>query len=185
MQRGEFMRKNQMKRSSLHRYGLALAAFIVIAGPASAHITFENKSVAPGSTVKFVLRIPHGCSGSATTAIRVAIPDSLSEAKPQPKPGWALAISSDNVEKVSSAATPSHGEAGPVKEIAWTGGKLDDAFYDEFIFRATVGKGASGRIFVPVVQQCESGVERWIDIPSEGGASDDLKNPAPSVRVEP
>lgn len=158
---------------------------VAIALPASAHITFENKDVAPGATVKFVLRLPHGCSGTATTGVRIAIPAELTSAKPQPKPSWALSVITDDVHKASAEETHVHGHGATIKEISWTGGKLEDAYYDEFVFRATVSKTASNQIFVPVVQECEGGTDRWIEIPAAGGVSDDLKYPAPSVRVQP
>jgi uncharacterized protein YcnI len=172
-------------RSIVRTLALTAVAAVSFVLPASAHITFENKEVKPGTTVKFVLRIPQGCEGSATTGVRIALPESLTEAKPQPKAGWTLSVVTDNVQ--DAAATPGHGHGGVgnVKEIAWTGGRLEDAYYDEFVFRAAVGKAATGRIFVPVVQQCESGTDRWIEIPADGGSSEDLKHPAPSVRVEP
>lgn len=156
-----------------------------LAIPAGAHITFENKDVAPGATVKFVLRLPHGCAGKPTTGVRIAIPAELTSAKPQPKPGWTLEIVKDDVHKASAETTHAHGDGATIKEISWTGGKLDDAYYDEFVFRATVSKTAANAIFVPIVQECEGGTERWIEIPAAGGVSDDLKYPAPSVRVQP
>ena len=42
-----------------------LIALLALTGAAEAHVTFENKEVAPGTTVKFVLRLPHGCSGAS------------------------------------------------------------------------------------------------------------------------
>jgi uncharacterized protein YcnI len=179
------MRKNRTMRSAVRRLALAAIAAISFALPASAHITFENKEVKPGATVKFVLRVPHGCDGAATTAVRIALPASLSEAKPQPKPGWTLSLVTEDVQNASATQGHDHGGAGNLKEIAWTGGRLEDAHYDEFVFRAAVSKTASGRIFVPVVQQCDGGTARWIEIPTDGGSVDDLKYPAPSVRVEP
>ncbi len=162
-----------------------IAAILGIAGPALAHVSLENKEVAPGATVKFVLRLPHGCSGSATTSLRIAVPEQLSSVKPQPKPGWNLSVTTEDLHKISAETTHAHGGAAQVKEISWTGGKLDDAFYDEFVFRATVSKTATDRIFVPIVQECESGVDRWIEIPAAGASADDLKHPAPSVRIQP
>ncbi|WP_275791556.1 YcnI family copper-binding membrane protein [Pararhizobium gei] len=167
--------------------GAMLATMAIgLALPASAHITFENKEVAPGATVKFVLRLPHGCSGKTTTGVRIAIPAELTSAKPQPKPGWTLAIMTDDVHKASAETTHAHRAGATIKEISWTGGTLEDAYYDEFVFRATVSKTAANAIFVPVVQECEGGsVDRWIEIPAAGGVSEDLKYPAPSVRVQP
>jgi uncharacterized protein YcnI len=34
-----------------------------------------------------------------------------------------------------------------------------------------------------VVQECEQGVSRWIDIPSEGGHAHDNKTPAPGLKL--
>lgn len=163
---------------------LAAATILAAAVPAAAHITFENREVKAGATVKFVLRVPHGCSGSATTAVRVSIPDGLSAVKPQPKPGWALSVLAASDEHTGSTdGHESHGD--PVKEIAWTGGNLPDAHYDEFVFRAAVGRDAPAVVYVPIVQECEAGIDRWIEIPAQGGSSGDLKHPAPSVRVQP
>ncbi len=168
------------------RTTLAAAAF-AISFPAQAHITFENKEVKAGSTVKFVLRIPHGCAGSPTTAVRIALPEELTDAKPQPKPGWTLDVTRVKAEADSSGENvhAAHGgDHAVIKEIAWSGGKLEDAYYDEFVFRAKVAQDvAAATIFVPVVQECEIGVERWIEIPPAGGSSDDLKFPAPSIRI--
>ncbi|MER8368690.1 DUF1775 domain-containing protein [Mesorhizobium sp. M1378] len=171
------------------RATLAVAAF-AISLPAHAHITFENKEMKAGSTVKFVLRVPHGCAGSPTTAVRIALPEELTEAKPQPKPGWTLDVTrieaqGDGSGENGHSAHGGHHDA-VIKEIAWSGGRLEDAYYDEFVFRAKVAEDiAVAAIFVPIVQECEAGVERWIEIPPAGAASDDLKFPAPSIRILP
>ncbi len=164
-----------------------VAMLISASSIASAHITFENREAKPGTTVKFVLRIPHGCAGAATTGIRIAIPKEFSDARPQPKPGWTLDVVTDSRQNVSVEQTHAHahGHGGTIKEISWSGGRLEDAHYDEFVFRAAVAKTATGTIFVPVIQQCGDKAERWIEIPGAGGVSDDLKYPAPSVRVQP
>ncbi|NTG25025.1 YcnI family protein [Agrobacterium rhizogenes] len=170
---------------AFRRLAIIAIAAVSFGLPASAHITFENKEVKPGATVKFVLRVPHGCDGAATTAVRIALPESLSDAKPQPKPGWTLSLVTENVQSASATPGHNHGGTDSLKEIAWTGGRLEDAHYDEFVFRAAVSRAATGRIFVPVVQQCDGAAARWIEIPTDGGSSDNLKHPAPSVRVEP
>ncbi|MDX8498974.1 DUF1775 domain-containing protein [Mesorhizobium sp. VK4C] len=174
------------------RLGTALrmaltASAVASAQPASAHITFEAKTVEAGTTVRFVLRVPHGCAGSATVAVRISIPEGLSEARPQPKPGWTLDIVSAAPETTASTEAGDGAHAvqhdAAVKEISWSG-RLEDAHDDEFIFRAKVDAAAAGKdLFVPVVQQCEAGLARWIEIPPPGGSADDLRFPAPSVKV--
>lgn len=175
--------------SNLGRLMLAAAA-VGLAQPAAAHITFEGKEVKAGATTKFVLRVPHGCAGSPTVAVRIAIPAELSEVKPQPKPGWTLDILRAEPETTASTEAGHDAHSGhptaTIKEIAWSGGRLEDAYYDEFVFRAKVDGAAAGKaVFVPVVQECEAGVERWIEVPASGGGSDDLQFPAPSVKAVP
>ena len=52
----------------------------------------------------------------------------------------------------------------------WSGGKLPDHNYDEFVIVTylTSGLKPNTTLYFPVVQECEQGVSRWIDIPKEG-----------------
>src|SRR5258707_4200920 len=68
---------------------IAFAA-AVVASPAGAHITLENRQATPASYYKAVFAVPHGCAGSATVKIRVQIPDGVISVKPMPKPGWSV-----------------------------------------------------------------------------------------------
>ena len=58
-----------------------------------------------------------------------------------------------------------------VKEVEWSGGKLPDDFYDEFVISTflTGGLKPDTMLYFPVVQECEQGVSRWIDIPADRG----------------
>ncbi|QQO12846.1 DUF1775 domain-containing protein [Bradyrhizobium diazoefficiens] len=40
-------------------------------------------------------------------------------------------------------------------------------------------------LYFPVVQECESSVNRWIEIPEGGKSSADYKEPAPGVKLLP
>ena len=51
----------------------AVGAFACLSA-ASAHVTLERQEAPVGSSYKAVLRVPHGCDGSPTTAIRVRVP---------------------------------------------------------------------------------------------------------------
>ena len=163
------------------------ASFVVLAAlalPASAHVTLETQQAVAGSTYKAVLRVPHGCDGSASTAIKVKIPDGMIGVKPMPKAGWQLQT------QVGKLATPiSDGHGGQITEgvveVSWSGGKLLDSNYDEFVFRGTLPAKAGEMAWFPVVQECEKGVDRWIEIPAAGKSSDDYKTPAPGVKLMP
>lgn len=152
---------------------------------ASAHVTLETQQATTGSTYKAVLRVPHGCEGSATVKLRVQIPEGVIAVKPMPKAGWTL-------ETVKGKYTKAYDYFGTpmsdgVKEVSWSGGKLLDEHYDEFVFRAylTADLPADKTLYFPVVQECEKGVDRWIEIPAEGKSADDYKKPAPGVKLLP
>jgi uncharacterized protein YcnI len=154
--------------------------------PAAAHVTLETQEGNIGMPYKAVLRVPHGCEGSATTALRVRIPDGVIAVKPMPKPGWTLTTSSGKYSKTYTFFHNAKLSEG-VTEITWSGGKLPDAWYDEFVFQGFLaGDLEAGKtLYFPVVQECEQGVHRWIEIPAAGKSAADYPEPAPALRLLP
>ena len=161
----------------------SLAATLLAATPAFAHVELQADKAPAGSSYKAVLMVPHGCAGSPTTGLRVQIPDGVIEIKAMAKPGWKIAIKTAKLgqpvefegEKVTEA----------VKEIEWSGGNLPDSFYDEFAFVATLPDKPGTIIYFPTMQICAKGEKRWIEIPTQGQSSEDLKAPAPSFTLGP
>ena len=164
-----------------------IAAASVIAGvtAAFAHITLETQEAKVGSTYKAVLRVPHGCDGKATRAIRVQIPEGVIAVKPMPKPGWKLETAKGKYAKSYKLYGAEVGDG--VKEVVWSDGELPDEFYDEFVFRGVLTDGLAAGEFVhfPVVQECDGATERWIEIPAKGQDDDELEFPAPGVKLLP
>jgi len=156
------------------------------ASPAAAHVYLEGKQATVGSSYKAVFALPHGCSGSPTVKIRVQIPEGVISVKPMPKAGWNV----DVVEGPYASAYDYHGNklTSGVKEVVWSGGKLPDQNYDEFVVSSflTDTLKPNTTLYFPVVQECEKGVSRWIEIPAEGAAhSHEDKSPAPGVKLLP
>jgi periplasmic copper chaperone A len=141
------------------------AALCVLAATSQAHVSFEQRSAPAGSTYKATLRIGHGCDGSATTLVRVFVPESMRGAKPMPKPGWTL-----TAPRVPLAQPYElHGKriADDVREITWRGGPLQGDWVDEFSFVATL-PSTPGPLAVRVLQECESGRIEWFDTAPPG-----------------
>ena len=159
-----------------------IAATIVV--PAHAHVTLEAQEARVGSGFKAVVRVSHGCAGSATTAIRVKIPDGVIAVKPMPKPGWTLETKTGPYGKTYAHFHNSKLSEG-VSEVSWSGGKLSDAHYDEFVFTSFLsGDLEAGKtLYFPVVQECEKGVHRWIEVPAAGKSGEHLDEPAPAVKL--
>lgn len=160
-------------------------ALLAASAPAFAHVTLETQEAPVGGAYKAVFRVPHGCEGSATVKVRVQIPEGVIAVKPMPKPGWTL----ETVKGKYAASYDYYGTptSEGVKEVVWSGGRLPDEFYDEFVFRGylTAGLAPGAHLYFPVVQECETGAERWIEIPAEGKDADDYETPAPGIKLLP
>jgi uncharacterized protein YcnI len=175
----------------VHRFFLgaacALACIPATLTTASAHVMLETREAPVGASYKAVLRVPHGCDGAATTSIRVRIPEGIVAVKPMPKPGWTLDVVTGAYPKPFTVRGGKVTKG--VTEIAWSGGKLPDAYYDEFVFASAIGDEleAGQTIYFPVVQTCEKGVHRWIEIPTaatHSGHGED-GSPAPGLKLLP
>ncbi|MGY4624231.1 YcnI family copper-binding membrane protein [Bradyrhizobium sp. USDA 4486] len=169
---------------SKHRWVIVLGT--LAATPAGAHVFLETKQATVGTSYKAVFAVPHGCAGSPTVKIRVQIPEGVIAVKPMPKAGWSV----DVVEGKYASEYDYHGSklSSGVKEVAWSGGRLPDKHYDEFVMQTVLTEmlKPNTTLYFPVVQECETGVSRWIEIPTEGaGPSHEGKSPAPGVKLLP
>lgn len=157
---------------------LALASLSPLA-PALAHVTLADAKAAPGAYFVSAFRIGHGCAGSATTALKIELPDAIIQARPQPKAGWTLEI------ERAPLSPPRPGEGGKpvterVKSITWRGGPLPDDQFDAFGFMAKL-PSQPGKLYFPAIQTCVQGEARWTDVPGPSGAR--LAHPAPMLEV--
>jgi uncharacterized protein YcnI len=162
---------------------LGAAGALALSSAALAHVTLEQKEAPVGASYKAVLRVPHGCDGSATQALRVRIPDGYLNVKPMPKPGWKLEVKRGTYAKPASLGGANVSEG--VTEVDWSGGNLPDAYYDEFVLTGTIGDIPAGQMmYFPVVQECEKGVHRWIEIPA-ANTDREPPEPAPALKLLP
>jgi uncharacterized protein YcnI len=167
----------------MFRSFVGAAGATLFATCALAHVTLETAQAPVGAGYKAVLRVSHGCNGSPTVTVRVKIPAGVIGVKPMPKPGWTLEIVKGKYAKTYNLYHAKVSE-GPT-EIAWSGGKLPDDNYDEFVFQSFLASDLApgGMLYFPVVQQCEKGVHRWIEIPAAGKS--DFPEPAPALKLLP
>jgi uncharacterized protein YcnI len=147
-------------------------------------VTLLTKQAAPGSIYIAVFRVPHGCSGAATTAIRIQIPTGVFAVEPQRKANWMLDVKTGKYAAtfVNRGVNLTEG----VTEVRWSGGSFPDASYDEFVLSVSLADSlkTGAMLYFPVVQECVGGaVVRWIQIPTGGKVGDDYKTPAPSLKL--
>jgi uncharacterized protein YcnI len=157
-----------------------MIAAALLAAQAHAHVTLEQTTGVADSYQKLTFRVGHGCDGSATKAITVMLPESVTGTKPMPKAGWKIRT----VEGKLSVPVESHGRkiAAAVREVTWSGGPLPDEYFDEFTVQAKLPAEA-GKLYFKVVQECVKGTVAWDELPGEAGVK--VKAPAPVLTVVP
>jgi periplasmic copper chaperone A len=150
---------------------------------AFAHATLETSEASANSSYKGVVRIAHGCAGSPTISIKIKIPEGMIGVKPMPKQGWALST----IKAPYAQPYQSHGKTitEGVSEITWSGGKLLDDHYDEFVFKSSISDRvqAGSTLYVPVIQTCDIGESAWVEMPVSGQDPKSLKLPAPALKI--
>ena len=147
---------------------------------ALAHVVMTPATAAPGGGYLGAFSVSHGCNGAATVALRVELPPGATGVKPQAKPGWIITIEREPL------AAPIPGEGGRmittrVRAITWKGLLPDDQF-DTFGVMLRAPKTA-GPLYIPAVQTCEKGENRWVDIPAPGQAWHSVPHPAPVITL--
>lgn len=145
--------------------GLAAAVLVVLGSTsAAAHVTVTPSTTAAGATAELTVEIPHGCVGSATTAISVRIPDGVSDVTASGTDRWAVEQSAD--------------------ALTWaTEDPLPDAETDAVQLSLRLPDDAGAELVFPVIQQCEEGEVAWTEVAEHGEGHDELDRPAPVVVV--
>jgi len=161
---------------------VAAALACAIAGPACAHAMLVTPAAEAGSFYKAAIAITHGCAGSATREVIVEIPAGVQNAKPMPKPGWRIELTSAPLAQPRESHGRKISEA--VTRIRFYGGKLPNAYYDEFSIAVTLPDQAEP-VYWPVTQICERGRNEWREVPAPGQSAADLKSPAPRLDLTP
>ncbi|MBX3093997.1 MAG: YcnI family protein [Cryobacterium sp.] len=147
--------------------GLALAIATPLA--AHAHVTVTPSGTGAGSYSVLTFAIPHGCDGSATTAIRITIPNGVESVTPTVNPNWDVAMLREG-DRVATVTYTAH-DALP--------GELRDTF--ELSVRLPTGAAGDVLAF-PVLQSCVEGSVDWAQVAAGAGeATPEL--PAPSITL--
>jgi len=147
------------------RYEILVAAALLLTPlAASAHVTLTETSAAPGAHYLAHFRVGHGCSGSPTTGLSIAIPNGVSGVDAQAVPGWMLETSNIGAR---------------VSAVTWKGGSLDAKTLGEFAV-AMILPSKPGALAFVATQTCAVGSASWSEVPPPGEKS---SHPAPILYV--
>lgn len=145
---------------------LAVGMLALVAGPAVAHVTANPNTAVAGGRAATTLVVPHGCDGSPTVAVEVAIPDEVDGVTPEQVAGWDVEVTD---ESVTWTAEP--------------GGALPEGQFRGFGLRLVLPDTPGEVLWLPTIQTCEDGESAWIEIPDDLDGWGDLDHPAPYLEL--
>lgn len=139
-----------MKKSLL----LVLTLFLTFgfAGLASAHVTVQPKEAPAGSYQVFTVRVPSE-KDSATTTVKVAIPDGVAISRFEPKPDWTY-----ETEKNAN---------GDIVSVTWkaSGAGLGATEFGEFRMQGKVAEDAKELVWKAYQTYADGEVVEWTGAP--------------------
>ena len=152
------------------KLALALgAALALVSTPTAAYIGLKPNQAPAGSNQTLAFVVERGCGGSPTTRLRVRLPDGVEDAKAVAKEGWKESASRSNAASIR------------VDEVLWLGGKQEANKPAEFAVSVRLPDTPGATLYFPVVQECEKGVNRWVEVPGPNLSIGARRHPAPSL----
>jgi periplasmic copper chaperone A len=156
---------------------VAVAATLIVAQAAAAHVTANPNELTTGFTYT-EFSVGHGCDGSPTTRLTIQIPAGIAGPKPQEIAGWEIRTKEGTLPEPVNQFGEEITEG--VTEVTWTGNSLPDNHMQRFGLSFFASESLAGEtVYWKAIQKCEEGVHRWITIPVEG--EEEPEEPAPEV----
>ena len=153
----------------------ALAALLVAAPLAAAHVTVNPREWEAGGFAKFDVRVPNERDAGDTTRVTLKFPEQVISASFQPVEGWRRTV------KMAKLDEPIDDEGEQITEridtVTWSGGQIRPGEFQEFPVSFQVPEQPGSELTFPAVQTYSNGeIVRWIGPP-------DADTPAPTVAV--
>jgi uncharacterized protein len=162
-----------------------LAGSVLLAGPASAHVSVNPGQAEAGGFTKLTFRVPTESPTASTTGLAVSFPSDtpLASVSIKPHPGWVAKVTKTKLAKPVKDDDLTITEA--VSRIVWTaqkGVKIAPGQFDEFdVSVGPLPTGAKSLSF-PAVQTYDDGsTVNWNQAVTAGGA--EPEHPAPTLTL--
>ncbi|KRA29708.1 MULTISPECIES: YcnI family copper-binding membrane protein [unclassified Nocardioides] len=161
----------------------ALAIVALSAGAASAHVTVTPNTTAAGSYAVLTFSVGHGCEGSPTTKLAIAMPEEIPSVTPTVNPNWTV---EKVAEKLDKPIKDAHGNeiTERIAQVVYTAKTpLPDGYRDTVELSVQLPEAAGETFAFPVVQSCAKGQTGWTETAADGQDAEELEHPAPTVTV--
>ncbi len=141
---------------------LAVAALLLAVTGAAAHVTVNPNQAVPNTSLLFTVRVPTE-KDEPTVKVRVEFPAGLTVSRFQPKPGWTRTMDKD--------------ASGRIVAVTWSGGRIEPAEFEDFIFQGRTPEAAGKLAFRAFQTYLGGETAEWVE--AEGAA-----RPAAIVEVK-
>jgi uncharacterized protein YcnI len=165
--------------------GGGLAAVLLAASPASAHVTVNPSNATQGGYTKLTFRVPNEKDNATTTTVEVNLPQDtpIASVSVKPVPGWTAAATKSKLDKPIKSDDGEITEA--VTKIVWTANSPDTAIqvgqFQEFDVSVGPLPEVDKIVFKALQTYSDGDVVRWIEEPAADGKEPD--HPAPTVKL--
>ncbi|MEV7427110.1 YcnI family protein [Streptomyces sp. NPDC091212] len=169
--------------------GIAASALLLLAGPASAHVSVQPQGeAAKGGYATINFKVPNERDDSATVKVEVNFPADhpLASVMPQPVAGWDIKVTKDKLAKPLKMHGNTITEA--VSKVTWTatGGKTGPGIgagqFQQFpLSVGQLPEDADQLVFKALQTYDNKEVVRWIEEPKEG--AEEPESPAPVLKL--
>ena len=141
--------------------GIIFVVALLVAIPASAHVTISPKSGDANSTQEYTVRVPTE-KDVPTTSVRMVFPEGFDVLRFRPAAGWKYEVERDPMGRIAA--------------VTWSGNTIARDEYEQFYFMA---RAKNPGTFKLEAYQTYNGndVVGWVE--PEGG-----KRPAPQVTIK-
>jgi periplasmic copper chaperone A len=168
--------------------GLAvgLAAVVLTAVPAAAHVTVSSPDAAPGGFGKLVVRVPTESDTASTTKLQVQLPADTPFAfvSTKPHPGWTVATTERKLAKPITAEGFTLSKV--VATVTWSASSASAGIgpgqFDEFELSLGAFPSDVDTLSFPTTQTYSDGTVVVWDQPS-GKGQDEPEHPMPTLEL--
>jgi uncharacterized protein YcnI len=165
--------------------GIAASALLLLAGPASAHVSVQPQGeAAKGGSAIINFKVPNERDDASTTQLEVNIPADhpLASVMPEPIPGWKIVVTKTKLTKPLELHGNQVTEA--VSKVTWTAdsSKIPPGQFQLFPLSVSPLPEDTDQLVFKTLQTYDNKeVVRWIQEPKAG--ADEPENPAPVLKL--
>jgi uncharacterized protein YcnI len=162
--------------------GLAATALLLLAGPASAHVSVNPGSAAQGSYTEVNVRVPNEETSTDTTKVQLYLPTDhpIASVATEAVPGWTVTVQKTKLTKPLTTDDGQVTEA--VSEITWSGGTIKPGQFQDFALSLGPLPTDTDTLTFKALQTYSDGsIVRWIQPTVEGQT--EPANPAPVLHL--